>query len=337
MTMAFASSMLNSEKTGETDFQNIASSDELVSFFSKKTIFSPFEKENVAFQKNENLIFASDTFVVGRHFDLEDRPQDIARCMLRTSLSNMAACGTHIKGYLMALSLPQDLDPTWLEIFKATLIEEQNYFQLCALGGDINVTSGPLMLTFTFVGVRHIRPKIQAQLGDRIYVTGCLGDREMGHFLSQFSSAEVQKKLLEDDVEYLRIRYLLPDPHINLVQRLLPYINTCLSFSEGLIKDLTHLCSSSYLQAYIDLKSIPRSAALQRVAQKMDLDLSDYGFTKGEDRELLFTAPLGEEDQILYLSHAFNLNTTPIGYMGLRHNMEDKAYVSWLDHDLSHT
>ena len=336
MTIAFSSSVLKFDKTVDLESQNFSHSNELTSLLVKETSFSPYETRKSLHQKTDALIFTSDTYMAGCHFDLQDHPQDIARCMIRASLSNMAACGTHIKGYLIALSMPEDFDASWLEIFKATLVEEENYFQLSSLGDDISVTTGPLTLTLTFVGVRMIRPKVQAQLGDRIYVTGFLGDREMGHFLSRASSSEISTQFSDHDVHYLCTRYFQPDPHIILAKRLLPFINTCLSLSEGLIQDLTHLCSNSQLQAYIDLKSIPRSEALQRVGRKMNLDFSNYGFLKGKDRELLFTAPLSEENQISYLSHVFNLPITPIGYMGIQQEKGCKNYVSWLRDHLVH-
>lgn len=332
MMAAFASSILKSEKITDPHLQN-SSYNELKSFLNKGISFSSLEQEDSSFQKNDSLIFTTDTFIAGRHFDLNDHPDDIARCMLRTSLCNMAACGTFIKGYLMALTLPQDLDSSWLPAFKATLGEEQDYFQICSLGGDIGVTSGPLTLTFTFVGVRLVRPKVQAELGDCIYVTGFLGDREMGQFLSSTASLEIQSQLSESDVKYFRTKYYRPDPHFLVVQRLLPFIHTCLSLGEGLINDVTHLCHNANLQAYINLKSIPRSNALLRVSEHMNLDLEKYCFLTGQDRELLFTAPVSEKDQISYLSHAFDLPITPIGYMGIRQIVGDKDYISWIGDD----
>ena len=121
------------------------------------------------------------------------------------------------------------------------------------------------------------------------------------------------------------------------MQRLLPFVNTCLNLGEGLATDLTHLCRHANLQAYVDLKSIPRSEALQRIGKLLHLDLTKYGLFKSGDRELLFSAPLGERDHIAHLSHAFNLPITAIGYMGIRqdlHNTQDTSYISWLgDHD----
>ena len=332
MTTAFASSMLNSEKIMDANFQLSSSCHELTSLLMKRSGLS-FEHETASDQNHDTLLFSSDTFISGHHFNLNDHPQDIARCMLRTSLSNMASCGTHIKGYLTALSLPQNMDPSWLPAFKSTLSDEQKYFQLCALGDDVSMTSGPLTLTFTFVGIRFIRPKTQAQMGDCLYMTGFLGDREMGHFLLKSSS---KSKIFEDDIQYFRTKYFQPDPQIHLMQRLLPFVNTCLNLGEGLVTDLTHLCRHANLQAYVDLTSIPRSEAFQRIGKLLNLDLTKYGLFKSGDRELLFSAPLGEKDQIAYLSHAFDLSITPIGYMGIRqdsYSPQDTSYISWIgDH-----
>ena len=64
-------------------------------------------------------VLSTDTLVAGVHFLPDDPPGDIARKALRVNLSDIAAMGAVPRGYLLNLSLPDDVADTWLDAFIA--------------------------------------------------------------------------------------------------------------------------------------------------------------------------------------------------------------------------
>src|SRR4051794_7489174 len=65
----------------------------------------------------QDLVVAKDAMVEGVHFLAADPPDTIARKLLRTNLSDLAAMGAEPWAYLTALALPAGLDDAWLSSF----------------------------------------------------------------------------------------------------------------------------------------------------------------------------------------------------------------------------
>ncbi|HLB94760.1 MAG TPA: AIR synthase-related protein, partial [Nitrospiria bacterium] len=145
-----------------------------------------------------------------------------------------------------------------------------------------------------------------ARLGDRIFVTGPLGDANAG--------LEILKRQKPHRSPLVR-RHLYPIPRVKegrlIATRRLA--TAMVDLSDGLGSDLRHLCEASGVGARIDLARIPLSAALSAYAKRMGRDPCRYALEGGEDFELLFTVRPSRVHELLRLQSSGRLPAFSIG------------------------
>ena len=83
-----------------------------------------------------DLVITKDAMVEGIHFFVNDPPPAIARRLMRSNLSDLAAKGAVPRAYLLAIMLRDDIDSDWVASFTATLQQEQDLFGITLIGGD---------------------------------------------------------------------------------------------------------------------------------------------------------------------------------------------------------
>ena len=82
------------------------------------------------------LVLTVDAMVAGVHFLPDDAADLIARKLLRTNLSDLAAMGADPLGYLLTVSAPRGTPEAWFAAFASGLARDQREFGLSLLGGD---------------------------------------------------------------------------------------------------------------------------------------------------------------------------------------------------------
>src|SRR4051812_17503092 len=129
------------------------------------------------------LVLTADALVEGRHYLASDPADLIARKMLRVNLSDLAAKGARPVGYLMTTAFGPDIDEAWIAKFAAGLGADQQEYGIALMGGDTVATPGPTTLSVTALGIvpagRALRRK-GAKPGDRLFVSGTIGDGALG-------------------------------------------------------------------------------------------------------------------------------------------------------------
>ncbi len=240
------------------------------------------------------LVVSADAMVAGVHF-LPDDPADlVARKLLRTNLSDMAAMGAVPFGYLMTVSAPRGLDDAWFAAFAAGLAADQATFGVGLLGGDTTSTPGPISLSLTILGSivpgEAIR-RVGARPGDGVWVSGTIGDGALG-----LLAATGQ---LDDPTGFLADRYRVPRPRLGLARH--GVVSACLDVSDGLVQDLGHLVRAAGLGAEIMADLVPASTA----ARLAGPDYLERRLTGGDDYELLMAVPSAHE--AAFVGHAAGL------------------------------
>jgi thiamine-monophosphate kinase len=237
-----------------------------------------------------DLVFSSDPIIAGVHFFSDDRPGDIAWKALACNVSDMAAKGAQPIAYLLTLALPAAPGRTWIADFAEALQTAQEKFGCKLIGGDTDRTPGPLTIGITIIGSvpsGTFVPRHGSHPGDRVFVTGTIGDAALGLALRRDPTA-FKGHLSDTDREFLRDRYLRPKPRSALADVVRTHARAALDVSDGLLKDLSRLAGP--LGIAVDFDAIPLSPPA-RAALAADPKVRDAVLAGGDDYELLVAVP----------------------------------------------
>ena len=235
-----------------------------------------------------DLVLTVDALVAGVHFFAHDPPEAIAAKSLRVNLSDLAAKGATPLGFLLALALPADVSPAWLEAFARGLGEDARTYGCPLLGGDTVKTPGPLTLSITAFG--SVAPgsmpvRTQARPGDLLYVSGTIGDAALGLALRRGGGPA----LAPAHRAHLLDRYLLPQPRLGLAAAL-KHAHAAMDVSDGLVGELAKMLRASAVAGELDLRVVPLSDAA-RAWIAAEPDAIEIAATGGDDYEVLAAVP----------------------------------------------
>lgn len=261
----------------------------------------------------KELVVTTDAMVAGVHFLPDDDPADIAAKLLRTNLSDLAAMAAEPLAYTLVTALPRGLGEGWLAAFAAGLAADQERFGIALAGGDSVSTSGPITLSVTAFGLvpaGQAVPRWGGRAGDRLFVTGTIGDAALGLDLA------LGRRVVEDAAVRgpLLARLRRPDPRTTLGPRLAGLATAMLDVSDGLVADLGHLCAESGLSAVVEAATVPLSPAARTLAGGDSGALARL-ITGGDDYELLFSAPAEARSALRDLAAGTGVAVSEIGWL----------------------
>ena len=175
------------------------------------------------------LALSIDSLVAGVHFSVCTTPADIAHKSLAVNLSDMAAMGAIPRWVMLSLSLPT-IEHYWLEEFMCGFGKLAKYYGLGLIGGDLS--RGPLSVTIQISGLLPENTGLKrsgAAIGDRIYVTGTLGDAGLA-----LAVLEERKNVSEAHLPFLQQRLNRPEPRIEAGLALRTIASSAIDISDGL-------------------------------------------------------------------------------------------------------
>jgi thiamine-monophosphate kinase len=269
---------------------------------------------------DEELVVTTDALAAGVHFFADDPPGAIARKALRVNLSDLAAKGAMPAGFLLSLALPKDWREDWLTKFANALAEDARQFACPLIGGDTIRSPGELFLSITAFGAVPRGKMVRrdgARAGDRVYVSGTIGDAAAGLMLCK--QKEAGASLDAHARNFLLDRYLHPRPRLGLAPILRAYASAAMDISDGLVGDLTKMLRVSGVSARIELPRIPLSDAA-RAAPAVDASLDERLFTGGDDYEILCTVPPHESGSFEAAAKKATIDVTAIGMVEAGHD-----------------
>ncbi len=228
--------------------------------------------------KTTDYIVTLDTIVEGVHFLSSATPQQIAAKLLGSNLSDIASCGGTPRFYMLTGNLPKGMGHEWLRLFSTEAAKIQKQYGLILLGGDTVRAEGKKFFSATVIGEvpkgkALLRSK--AEVGDDIYVSGCIGEAWLGLQI-------LQGKIKHKRSKYYIGKHYAPTPQIELGRQLTSLATACTDVSDGLLKDLSNICNTSNVSAVLDAENIP-------LALKEPKYLIPQ-ITGGDDYQLVFTA-----------------------------------------------
>lgn len=258
-----------------------------------------------------DLVLTTDMIVGGVHF-LPDDPADlIARKAMRVNLSDLAAKGAAPFGFLVSLALPRDIDETWLAGFAAGLKADADAYRCPLYGGDTTRSPGPVTVSVTMAGTLPAGTMVKragAKPGDRIYVSGTIGDAALGLVMQRDGT----RKLSAAAREHLIARYRLPQPRNALAEAVRNHASAAMDVSDGLAGDLAKLCRVSGVAARIDAGRVPLSDAARGLIAS-DAALLEAALTGGDDYEIVCTVPADKVSSFEKAAAAAGVAVTAVG------------------------
>jgi thiamine-monophosphate kinase len=260
----------------------------------------------------DDIVVTTDAIVEGVHFLSNDPPDTVARKALRVNLSDLAAKGATPAGFVLTLAL-RGADDAWLKPFARGLGEDAALFNCPLLGGDTVSTPGPLTISITAFG--RVPPgkmvhRSGAKPGDRVVVTGAIGDAALGLAILRGGIAAAAGDTAAR--EMLAGRYRVPQPRNALANAVRDHAHAAMDVSDGLAGDLAKLCEASGVSAVIDAPSIPLSdiAATWLARGTVSIEVLVSG---GDDYEILCAIPEASFEPFAEAARAAGVAVTAIG------------------------
>jgi len=240
----------------------------------------------------DDIVVTTDAIVEGVHFLADDPPDTVARKALRVNLSDLAAKGATPAGFVLTLAL-RAADDAWLTPFARGLGSDAGLFGCPLLGGDTVSTPGPLTISIAAFGRVPAGKMVRrsgAKPGDRVMVTGTIGDAALG--LDILKGGPVAAALADDAGARAMLigRYRVPQPRNALAKAVRNHARAAMDVSDGLAGDLAKLCGVSGVSAVIDAPSIPLSPAAAALLARGTVDIETI-VSGGDDYEVLCTVP----------------------------------------------
>ncbi|MGH6634983.1 MAG: thiamine-phosphate kinase [Gammaproteobacteria bacterium] len=265
-----------------------------------------------------DLVISTDVLISGVHFPADAEPDDIGFRSLAVNLSDLAAMGAEPAWATLVLSLPEAREP-WLSAFARGFFSLADEASVQLIGGDI--TRGPLTIT---VSVYGSVPRGEALLrsgarpGDRIFVTGTLGDAAAALEPDLGTAPAIHTQVL-------RQRLLRPTPRFIVGIGLRGMASSAIDISDGLASDLGHIIEASGVGARIEVASLPLSEPLCHLLIRQRA--WELALTGGDDYELCFTAPPRHAALVAGLAHSSDCAITQIGVI------ESERGLRWITPD----
>jgi thiamine-monophosphate kinase len=250
-----------------------------------------------------DLVLKADAIVGGVHFFADDPASDIARKALRVNLSDLAAKGARPLGFLLSLALPSDIADAWVANFAKGLGQDAEHYGCPLLGGDTVSTPGPVTVAITVFGTvptGTMLTRSGANAGNRVLVSGTIGDAALGVRLCKDPTLARRWALNPTQTQDLIGRYRLPQPRNAAAEALREFARAGMDISDGLVGDLEKMCRASGVAATIRVERVPMSEAA-RLALAADSSLIEPILTGGDDYEIVACV---EGDKVMPLCRA---------------------------------
>ncbi len=268
----------------------------------------------------------TDMLVEGVHFDLGHTDfHSLGWKAAAVNLSDIAAMGGFPHFCLTSLGIPSAVTVEHISEFYRGCNALLRAHHTMLVGGDTCSSPQGMIVNIVLLGEAartRVVSRAGAQPGDRIFVTGTLGDSAAGLELlrnadcgmrnerpgktrgtkQQFRCKDFESEIRnpKSEIKKLIERHLRPAPRVEWGQKIA--LSRCahamIDISDGLSSDLAHICEQSGVGAVLHAEKIPRSAALLTATGRLKKPSLHYALSGGEDYELLFTAPPGKINKL---------------------------------------
>ncbi|MBF0319900.1 MAG: thiamine-phosphate kinase [Nitrospirae bacterium] len=244
----------------------------------------------------KKLLASTDTMCEGVHFDLSfATAYQVGFKLVSVNVSDIYAMGGVPAWFLLTTSFPSGTSDNFAREFLSGVKDALERYGAALIGGDVTSCNSGIVVTGIALGFADAPiTRKGARPGDRIYVTGPLGDSACGLELLKKIMAPVA--IEKGETLELPLPWLIMEPLLkrHLMPRVIKPANasaatSMMDISDGLSLDLKRLCEESGVGARIHKGRIPMSAEMLHAAEFIDKDPLRLSLCGGEDYEYLFT------------------------------------------------
>src|SRR5712672_524958 len=228
------------------------------------------------------LVLTCDWFLEGSHFLRDKHPPDSVgwKCLARAA-SDVAAMGGEPRYFLLSLALPETHTGKWLDGFVRGLARAERHVQ-CHLAGGDTTRNRKILINVTVIGDVPSDGAVLrsgAQPGDLIFVSGRLGEAELG-----LRTLRRGRAVVRGNSNRCVKKHLYPEPRLALGRWLAGkrLATAMMDLSDGLSTDLTRLCGASRVGARIAIDKIPE-AELPDKRGRSKFDATELALHGGDD------------------------------------------------------
>ncbi|MGB9716551.1 MAG: thiamine-phosphate kinase [Thermodesulfovibrionales bacterium] len=321
------------------------SSGVLIGIGDDAALLKPFRK---------NILVTTDMMIEGIHFNLDYiTPYQLGFKLVSINVSDIYAMGGIPRYILLSLAMNKNTSKKVFDSFFEGVEKGIKHYRVSLVGGDISSTNRGMVLSATLIGyAQKCLRRSGAKIGDRIYVTGNLGDSACGLEILKRIKRPVpiettkkrrikskktricDKKLLKglnlEDIEPLLRRHLMPEARNP--KRFIRYVTSMIDISDGLLIDLTRICEESKVGARIYLDNIPISSGLKKTASYLGLSPIKMALSGGEDYELLFTTQKDKGVKAIYIGDITESERVIIDPSGNKRAFSPEGYQHFVIH-----
>ena len=273
----------------------------------KTVIVPPGDDAAVIKSPKRPLIFTTDMLFEDMHFCLSWAGaaggrkaffEALGYKSLAVNLSDLSSMGAKPAPIycLIGVGLPESIEVEDVRSLYRGLNKFCNKYNITIIGGDTNA-SQKLTIAITLVGIAgsHTTRRSGAKPGDKIYLSGPLGDSAAGlhvllnpvkprskHFSRFLSTLRIRKNLIR--------KHFYPPVRIKEAQSIAKQASSMIDCSDGLVNSINLICEMSKTGAAINLDLIPVSPGLKQYSRLASVNPMDFALYGGEDYELIFTS-----------------------------------------------
>lgn len=279
---------------------------------------------------DSEVLVTTDMLMEGVHFDLTYIDlQHLGYKSAMVNISDIFAMNGTPRQLTVSIALSKRFKVEDMDDFYSGLKLACDKWGVDIVGGDTTSSYTGLAISITCIGEARkddIVYRSGAKDTDLICVSGDLGaaymglqllEREKSVYYQQVDEArnKKDKRALEElrnfqpdfaGKEYLLQRQLQTEARGDIIAQFRELgirPTAMMDISDGLSSELMHICKESGCGCRIYEKNIPIDYQTAVMAEEMNMNVTTCALNGGEDYELLFTVPIGDNEKILQMDN----------------------------------
>jgi thiamine-monophosphate kinase len=287
-------------------------------------------------------LVTTDLLLEGIHFDLTYCPlRHLGYKACVVNFSDVYAMMGTPRQITVSLGISKRFKVEDLEELYAGMKLACEIYNVDLVGGDTSASMTGLTISITCIGTTD-KPVLRngAGVNELICVSGDLGaaymglqllEREKAMFNTTPAGDRGEFKPKFEGREYLLERQLKPEARKDVVAEIRQRGITptaMMDVSDGLSSELLHICKQSHVGCRVYEERLPIDFQTAAQAEEFSLNLTTVAMNGGEDYELLFTAPLTQQEALAQMQSIRIIGHTTDEKLGTALVTRDGAEIS---------